>query len=87
VRGAGRFGGDANFRKMDYIRLKQLTFSYNLPAANLKTFGLTSARFYIQGINLWTYADWDGYDPEFTGTATGTIPQSRNTTVGLQIGF
>ncbi len=87
VRGAGRFGGDANFRKMDYIRLKTVSLTYNFPAATLTRLKLSSAQFYVQGVNLWTYADWPGYDPEFTGTATGTIPQSKNTTVGLRVGF
>jgi hypothetical protein len=42
---------------------------------------------YAQGTNLFTYDDFPGYDPEFVGTATGIIPQSKNYTFGIQVGF
>jgi hypothetical protein len=32
-------------------------------------------------------SDWFSYDVEFVGTATGIIPQSKNYTIGLQLGF
>lgn len=53
---------------------------------------LNAARFYITGTNLWTYADWFSYDIEFFGAVngvqgTGIIPQSRNITFGIQLGF
>ncbi len=73
--------------KTDYIRLKQVTVSYNLPASSAKKHLLDGARFYVQGINLWTYTEWKGYDPEFTGENSGIIPQSKNITVGMQIKF
>jgi TonB-linked SusC/RagA family outer membrane protein len=73
--------------KTDYIRLKQVTLSYDFPKATLKRFKLEGARFYVQGLNLWTYTEWNGYDPEFTGDNFGIIPQSKNMTVGLQLRF
>lgn len=73
--------------RTDYIRLKQLTFSYDIPANFLKKYNVEGARFYIQGINLWTLSDWPSYDPEFTGDNFGIIPQSKNYTVGVQIKF
>jgi hypothetical protein len=71
--------------KTDYIRLKQVTFSYDLPAA--KKLHLEGLRLYVQGINLWTYTKWKSYDPEFTGDNFGIIPQSKNITAGLQVRF
>ena len=71
--------------KTDYIRLKQLTLSYDL--ANPKKLHVEGVRLYVQGINLWTYTEWQGYDPEFTGDNFGIIPQSKNITVGAQIRF
>ena len=73
--------------RTDYIRLKQVTLSYDVPRASLKRLKLEGARFYVQGINLWTYTEWNGYDPEFTGDNFGIIPQSKNMTVGLQVRF
>ncbi|WP_439881261.1 SusC/RagA family TonB-linked outer membrane protein [Pontibacter sp. MBLB2868] len=80
-------GSSRTFNKVDYIRLKSITFSYNVPATFLSFARLSNAKIYAQGTNLFTYDDYKGYDPEFFGTATGIIPQSKNYTVGLQLGF
>lgn len=73
--------------KTDYIRLKQITLNYDLPARMLKKVGLENVRLYVQGINLWTYTEWLSYDPEFTGDNFGIIPQSKNVTGGIQVKF
>jgi hypothetical protein len=73
--------------KTDYIRLKQLTLGYDLPSSVIKRFNIDGVKFYVQGINLWTYSEWPSYDPEFTGDNFGIIPQSKNVTVGLQVRF
>jgi hypothetical protein len=71
--------------KTDYIRLKQITLGYDLPAKLLKKYSIDGVKFYVQGLNLWTSTEWPGYDPEFTGANVGIIPQSKNITVGLQV--
>ncbi len=73
--------------KTDYIRLKQLTLSYDFDAKMLKKSKLEGARVFVQGLNLWTYTKWTGYDPEFTGDNFGIIPQSKNLTLGIQVRF
>ena len=75
------------YNKVDYIRLRSVTLSYNVPATLLQYAKLSSAKVYAQGTNLFTYDDYKGYDPEFFGSATGIIPQSKNYTVGIQLGF
>jgi TonB-linked SusC/RagA family outer membrane protein len=87
VRGVNMNTGSSTLLKADYIRLKQFTFAYNFQPSMLRGLGLSSARLYVQGINLWTYTDYPGYDPEFLGVATGILPQTKNYTVGVQIGF
>ena len=72
---------------LKHLRLKNVTISYDLPAAKLKKAGFSSMRFYVQGTNLWTASDWFSYDIEFVGTATGIIPQTKNYTAGVQFGF
>jgi TonB-linked SusC/RagA family outer membrane protein len=84
---AGWGSGTRYIFKTDYIRLKQVTLGYDLPASTIKRFKIDGVRFYVQGINLWTYTKWNGYDPEFTGDNFGIIPQSKNVTVGLQVRF
>lgn len=87
VRSSGIFSGDRQIFKTDYIRLKQVTLSYNFPKTILTKLGASAMKFYIQGVNLWTYTDYIGYDPEFVGVSTGIIPQSKNVTFGVQFTF
>jgi TonB-dependent starch-binding outer membrane protein SusC len=79
--------GTRYFFKTDYVRLKQITLSYDIPSSSIKRLNIDAMRFYVQGVNLWTYTEWKGYDPEFTGENVGTIPQSKNVTVGLLVKF
>lgn len=79
--------GTRYVNKTDYIRLKQVTLSYDLPVAQAKRLSLEGVRFYVQGINLWTYTKWLSYDPEFTGDNFGILPTSKNITVGAQVRF
>jgi TonB-dependent starch-binding outer membrane protein SusC len=80
--GSSRFTEDAS-----YIRLKQLNFAYTLPSSFLERSRMSSVRLYVQALNLITFTKWTGFDPEFTGANTGTVPQSRNYTVGIVVGF
>ena len=83
---SGRFTGQRYLFKADYIRLRTVMLSYNL-TEYVKKAKISLFRIYFQGTNLFTYADYPGYDPEFVGAATGIVPQNKNLTVGLQIGF
>lgn len=71
----------------DFIRLKNILLSYDLPNNLTRRLKITNARFYVQATNLATFSDLASYDPEFLGAGTGQIPQSRNFTVGLQLGL
>ncbi|MEP6514458.1 MAG: hypothetical protein ABJA79_11345, partial [Parafilimonas sp.] len=84
---SGSQSGSNTFYKADYIRLRNVELSYNLPVSILTKAKINNARFYIQGTNLYTYSDSRSYDVEFVNTATGIIPQTRNITVGVQLGF
>jgi len=78
-----------------YIRLKNASISYNLPATFVKRMHLNSARVYVAGYNLLTFTDYSG-DPEVNtetianiggGQDFYTIPQARTVTFGLNIKF
>ncbi|MBX2969772.1 MAG: TonB-dependent receptor [Cyclobacteriaceae bacterium] len=86
-RGSGPTTGTAGLQKTDYIRLKQVSLAYNFNQNLIRRAGLTNAKVYVQGVNLWTYDDYIGYDPEWFGSATGIIPQSKNYTFGIQLSF
>ncbi|MEY2903534.1 MAG: hypothetical protein RLY89_2640, partial [Bacteroidota bacterium] len=86
-KGSGAQSGTRTFFKADYVRLKNVAVYYDLSPSLVKKAGLSSFRFYVQGTNLWTASDWFSYDIEFVGTATGIVPQTKNYTVGVQVGF
>ncbi len=87
TRGASRNSGTAALLKYDFIRLSQLTLAYSFKPSLVSRIGLSRARIYMQGVNLWTYTDYPGYDPEFTGAGTGQVPLTKSYTLGVQIGF
>jgi TonB-linked SusC/RagA family outer membrane protein len=87
IRGASRNSGTAALLKYDFIRLSQLTIGYTFKPTLVSRIGLSRARIYMQGVNLWTYTDYPGYDPEFTGAGTGQVPLTKSYTLGVQIGF
>ena len=87
IRGNSRNSGTAALLKYDFIRLSQLTLAYSFKPSLVSRIGLSRARIYMQGVNLWTYTDYPGYDPEFTGAGTGQIPLTKSYTLGVQIGF
>ncbi len=90
VRSNGLAFGSRFWEDASYIRLKQLTLSYNLPQRLISKAKMSNVRLYTQAINLLTFTNWTGYDPEFLDTGAGNngvVPQSRNYTFGVQIGF
>ena len=74
-----------------YIRLKNLTIGYNLPAQVLRKIGfLTAARIYFTGEDLWESTKiTDGWDPEAKRDASGVgrYPFTRNFTFGMNLTF
>lgn len=72
-----------------YVRLRNVTLSYTFPAAVLSKARINSARFFIQGQNLFVSSKFKGYDPEIaSGVLTGAqYPALKAITVGLNLGF
>lgn len=85
-----------------YIRLNNVTLSYNLPAEVLSSMGLRRLSVYVGGQNLLTISDYPGYDPDVSysdpdggvfaqninrGIDLFTSPQPRIFTSGIKIGF
>lgn len=78
-----------------YIRLKNVTFSYNLPLGKLKlTKYISNFRLFVTGSNLLTITKYTGYDPEVSanfnnpitsGVDIGSYPNARTISFGLNI--
>ncbi|HNP18836.1 MAG TPA: SusC/RagA family TonB-linked outer membrane protein [Fulvivirga sp.] len=74
----------------DYIRLKNVSLSYNIPSKLLTRVGLSSASCSIEGQNLYLlYSDkkLNGQDPEFFTTGGVALPQPKLITFSLNIGL
>lgn len=85
--GVSRLVGSALYQKTDYIRLRTVQLGYTFPKSLLSKAKITNLRIYAQGTNLLTITNFEGYDPEFSGTALGIIPNAKNYTFGVQLGF
>jgi len=79
-----------------YLRLKNVTVGYNLPAAMVKRIHLSSLRVYASGTNLLTITKYTGSDPEVSsytgndaqlGSDFNSYPQSRIFNIGLNVSF
>ena len=84
----------------DYVRVKNITLSYTLPNLSIQKLGLNSLRVYLTAVNLFTFTNYPGWDPEVnTDYRTGenvnrnqgsdfyAAPQIKNITAGLNLGF
>lgn len=91
---------DRWLQKGDYIRLRNLTVGYNLPADAIDNMGLSSLRLFVQGQNLWTYAPYFNGDPEVgigsaeTSNSVGfgnynlySYPQTQSFSIGVDVKF
>ena len=73
-----------------YLRIKDITLSYNLPQNLLKKVGLQNVRLYVSGQNLYTFNDVDALDPEMgvLGYAYGgSYPITKSVIGGIEITF
>lgn len=79
-----------------FLKLKNVTVGYTLPASLAKKFSMSRLRIYLSTQNLFTITKYSGLDPEIGiqgGNATqngvdgGTYPSSRFYTFGLNVTF
>jgi TonB-linked SusC/RagA family outer membrane protein len=72
-----------------YIRLRNITLSYDLPEKWITKIGLTGLRIFAQGQNLLTITKYPGQDPEvnYTGEAFYSYPAYKTWTLGLDVKF
>jgi len=72
------------YQDASYVRLKNVTLTYDLPQKWIKTVGLSMVRIYISGDNLITKTKFLSYSPE---SEVDDYPETRNYTLGLNINF
>ncbi len=87
---------DFNVFSSDFVKLKTLTLSYNLPKSIIDKAKLSNVRMYVSGQNLAVWTNYPGSDPEVSSNGTNSagfgsernsVVNARTLTVGLQLGF
>jgi len=73
---------DQSYGDASYIRLKNMSLSWQLPGQWKKTLHLQNARVYVQGQNLLTITRFQGLDPE--NKSPTYLPPLRVITLGIQ---
>ncbi|HRQ50083.1 MAG TPA: TonB-dependent receptor, partial [Agriterribacter sp.] len=78
-------GTSPYYEKGNYLALREVTLSYDLPQALLKRIGLKGFRLNVSGQNLHYFTKYRGINPENGGTDNGSYPISRNFLFGATI--
>ena len=73
------------YENASFVRLKDVTLSYNLPTEIIQKVGGNRFRVYATGRNLLTITNWRGLDPELNDQRS--IPLQREFVLGLQVGL
>lgn len=84
----------------DYVRLKNVTVTYNLPKSVIRNLKIQNLSVYFAGVNLLTFTSYTGWDPELNTDANFlagdnknqgldfyAAPQVKNYSIGLNIEF
>lgn len=83
---------DCDVEKVHLLRLKQLTLGYNLNDKLCKRIGISGARVFLTGENIFLLTNYSGLDPEIVSIYDGadnlgSYPLPRKFTVGLTLNF
>ena len=95
TRGSQRGSGNSYFLEdASFFRLTSARLSYRFKPAIAKKVFLNSASLFVYGINLLTWTNYTGYDPEFSssnalqvGDDNGKYPKRRELGMGINIQF
>ncbi|PTS93139.1 SusC/RagA family TonB-linked outer membrane protein, partial [Pedobacter sp. HMWF019] len=79
------FSSDGNLTDASFIRLKNISLSWNLTEKYLNYLKLRNVRIYVQGQNIFTITKYKGLDPEFSGSQLASLPPLRIIMAGIQL--
>ncbi len=82
--------------KTDFVRLRNLSLGYTFPRTFTQKIALDRVRLYLTGVNLLTFTNYSGYDPEASYDNNGdsniqkgitfySAPPAKTITIGLNI--
>lgn len=75
--------GHGVYESKSFVRLQDVSLSYNFNKHRLITMGIDNLQLYLSGKNLYTWTKWSGWDPEISGNA----PMMRSVIAGVKFSF
>jgi TonB-linked SusC/RagA family outer membrane protein len=75
--------GHGVYESKSFIRLQDVSLSYNFNKNRLNNLGVNDLQIYLSGKNLYTWTKWSGWDPEISGNA----PMMRSVIAGVKLSF
>jgi len=78
-------GSDAGYTDASYLRLKNISLSWNFPDYWIRKLNIENCRVFIHSQNLLTITNYKGLDPE--NQTISSLPPLKIITVGLNIGL
>ncbi|MCC1483939.1 SusC/RagA family TonB-linked outer membrane protein [Winogradskyella immobilis] len=81
------FASTRFLRDASYLRLRFASFGYNFPSKYLENTGISSARVFINGENLFTFTEWRGFDAETRSNGSREFPTPRTISFGFELGI
>lgn len=79
------YGTAAKFEKASFIKIKDITLSYNLPQKVISKIGFERINIYGSLKNFFTFSKIDNYDPERGGAYT--FPLAKQIVFGMNVEF
>lgn len=73
------------YEKGDFLAIRELTFTYDVPKALLQKAKISALRFNVTGHNLHYFTKYSGLNPEYGGQDNGRYPIPRNIIFGLNV--
>ena len=74
-------------KDVSFLRLKQMSVSYDLPARVVDKAFFKEARIYLMGTNLLTFSNFKLWDPELNTNNGTAYPNTRTISLGLSFKF
>ena len=74
-------------KDMSFLRLKNAEIGYTFPKKWMQKIHMSSARIYLQGVNLACFSKFKLWDPELASSYGNVYPMTRNVSLGLNLNF
>ncbi len=62
--GLGTYAGSRNYKEASFVRIRDITLGYTLPARLASTLSTERARLYVRAQDPFIFTDYEGWDPE-----------------------